>query len=350
MKPESDPSAAMTVTRGTETSLSVGAELALSETPSANVSLGIDRTRTLTVEYALSTWSLSAHRVIARTTTTTSPETKSLSQLKKPERTTKAEERPVFQWFWAGTHRQTETLTPDLKYTVKRHVVAKRVIPIESFPRPKEDAAEEVEEGPPVDFYTSIDGLEAHLDNAPPSGEEEEGNAQPSETNPENDAKEGADDAGGASNHDANHEETGVAKEETSATKEAAGVAKNENKASGVTTLEDLLDFSFRVEVRKQKTSPPQLKDNDTWYQVRVKKRFGRFHRLMLLSGNEVKGKLLSPSCEQGFRLRASPNWAGVPTSDTPDINKLLGKIKEEVSERGSVSLYGRANSDGLKG
>lgn len=63
MKPESDPSAALTVTRGTETNLSGNASLALSQTPSANVSLGLTRSKMLTVEHALATWSLSAHRI-----------------------------------------------------------------------------------------------------------------------------------------------------------------------------------------------------------------------------------------------------------------------------------------------
>jgi hypothetical protein len=35
---------------------------------------------------------------------------------------------PVYQWFWAGTQNETKRLSPDLKYTVSRHVVAKRII------------------------------------------------------------------------------------------------------------------------------------------------------------------------------------------------------------------------------
>jgi len=84
-----------------------------------------------------------------------------------------------------------------------------------------------------------------------------------------------------------------------------------ENKEEGLYTLESLLDFSFRV-------------------QVRVKKRFGRFRRVLILSGNEVKGKLMKPLYEQSFRLRAEPSWHGVPESDTPDINALLSQIKQE--------------------
>jgi hypothetical protein len=63
MKPESDPSAALTVTRGTETNFSGNISIAASKIPSANVSLGLTRSKALTVEYALATWSLSAHRI-----------------------------------------------------------------------------------------------------------------------------------------------------------------------------------------------------------------------------------------------------------------------------------------------
>lgn len=42
--------------------------------------------------------------------------------------------RPRYQWFWAGTQKETEVLTPDLKYSIKRHVSVKRVIPIDEFP------------------------------------------------------------------------------------------------------------------------------------------------------------------------------------------------------------------------
>jgi hypothetical protein len=61
-----------------------------------------------------------------------------------------------------------------------------------------------------------------------------------------------------------------------------------------------------------------------------VKKRFGRFHRVMILSSNEVKGKLLKPLHEH-FRLIAKPDWAGVPEEDTPDVNALLNQIKKDV-------------------
>jgi hypothetical protein len=146
MKPESDPSAALTVSRGTETGVSGTTGLSLSQTPSANVSLGLNRNKTLTVEYALKTWSLSAHRIGSGTIALnlsaifillglTSfpepvdvPEAQTLSSGKIAE--SKLNERPVYQWFWSGTHGDSRTLTPDLKHTVKRHVVVKRSIPV----------------------------------------------------------------------------------------------------------------------------------------------------------------------------------------------------------------------------
>jgi hypothetical protein len=38
------------------------------------------------------------------------------------------------QWFWIGNQEQTEILTPDIKHTVKRHIVLTRVIPDGDFP------------------------------------------------------------------------------------------------------------------------------------------------------------------------------------------------------------------------
>jgi hypothetical protein len=142
MRPESDPSAALTVSRGTETGVSGTTGLSLSQTPSANVSLGLNRNKTLTVEYALKTWSLSAHRISSGTMALSVvplrltscldavdiPEGQTMSTEKVAN--TKLKERPVYQWFWSGTHADTRTLTPDLKHTVKRHVVVKRSIPV----------------------------------------------------------------------------------------------------------------------------------------------------------------------------------------------------------------------------
>jgi hypothetical protein len=169
MKPESDPTAALTVTRGTTTGVTGNAGLSLSQTPSANVSLGLNRSKTLTVEHALATWSLSAHRItygelqqflfrvrnrrrvfmniISNSTVEVTPFKKEAASKTSPQVSGGnfsdwAGEYPVYQWFWAGTHRETKMLSPDLKYTVKRHVVAKRAIPVSSFPSQKKDNTE----------------------------------------------------------------------------------------------------------------------------------------------------------------------------------------------------------------
>jgi hypothetical protein len=41
---------------------------------------------------------------------------------------------PRYQWFWVGNQEETEVLTPDLRHTVKRHIVMKRVIKDADFP------------------------------------------------------------------------------------------------------------------------------------------------------------------------------------------------------------------------
>jgi hypothetical protein len=64
MAPESDASVAFKVTRNTQTTVNPQASVSLSHMPSANVSLGLTRSTGLTVEYAVGSWSLSAHRVI----------------------------------------------------------------------------------------------------------------------------------------------------------------------------------------------------------------------------------------------------------------------------------------------
>jgi len=39
----------------------------------------------------------------------------------------------------------------------------------------------------------------------------------------------------------------------------------------------------------------------------------------------------MKPLYEQSFRLRAEPNWDGVPKNNTPNINALLNQIKQDV-------------------
>lgn len=117
------------------------------------------------------------------------------------ERFNKVAKRPFYQWFWAGTHEHTKTLTPDLKYTVKRHVVTKRAIPVALFP-----------------------------------SHEEKGNAEGSTTT-------------------SNKEETKNGDAVASDEGERASNINDENKSGErdkikTYTLESLLDFSFRVQVR----------------------------------------------------------------------------------------------------
>ncbi|KAF2498534.1 hypothetical protein BU16DRAFT_615564 [Lophium mytilinum] len=259
MKPESDPSAALTVTRGTETGVSGTAGLSLSQMPSANVSLGLNRSKTLTVEYALATWSLSAHWI------TSPPPMRGFAPPARAKAFDEAGEKPVYQWFWAGTHGDTKTLTPDLKYTVKRHVVVKRAILVADFPSP----------------------------------EAKEGENEPKVTKSDEDSITNGDVA------------VRPAGDGVKSAKDKIKTVEGDDKE--LNTLESLLDFSFRV-------------------QVRVKKRFGRFHRVVILSGNEVKGKLINPLYDQVFRLRGEPSWEGVPESDTDDINSLLGQIKQDYA------------------
>ena len=120
--PESDPSRSFAVTRSTNSEVSGDIGLSGSGTPSANVSLGLSRSTELTVEYSVGSWSVSAHRVVNNGTYTPSP----AASVKLPQH----------QWYWAGTHEETRHLTADLKHTVKRHVVIKRIINFSDFLSP----------------------------------------------------------------------------------------------------------------------------------------------------------------------------------------------------------------------
>jgi len=166
MWPDSDTSRSFAVTRSTNTTISGEAGLSISQSPSGSVSLGLSRSTDLAVEYQLSTYSVSAHRVIngkfqilmidlgfivqslirrgdplnrekppSFNQTMKVPKT---AALKGPLRNSRAplddKRLPRYQWFWAGTQDETKKLTPDLKHTVKRHVVVKRVVSLADFP------------------------------------------------------------------------------------------------------------------------------------------------------------------------------------------------------------------------
>ncbi|KAL3477170.1 hypothetical protein BJX99DRAFT_257646 [Aspergillus californicus] len=143
-EPKSDPTGAFTVTRMSNTTLSGNAGLSLSNVPSANISLGISRSRECTVEHTINSWSVSAHRMF--------PETR-----KRRRRL----DVPQYQWFWAANAREIATLTPDLTHTVKRHVLVKRVVPIAGFPVERLQAARSV-----LRARTWEDKAQTH--NAPP--------------------------------------------------------------------------------------------------------------------------------------------------------------------------------------
>jgi hypothetical protein len=78
MKPESDPAAAFTVTTNHSTSITGQIGATASQTPSASVQLDLARSSSLTVQYALNTWTLSANKVVngeSRGAVVISPET-----------------------------------------------------------------------------------------------------------------------------------------------------------------------------------------------------------------------------------------------------------------------------------
>jgi hypothetical protein len=54
-----------------------------------------------------------------------------------------------YQWFWAGSQEESKKLTPDLKHTVKRHVVVTRIVPAEGFPFDNAQNKTDEEEGTP---------------------------------------------------------------------------------------------------------------------------------------------------------------------------------------------------------
>jgi hypothetical protein len=62
-EPVSDPTSAFAITRSSHTAMDGNVGVTASQVPSANVSLGITRSRDLSVEYKMKTWSVSAHQV-----------------------------------------------------------------------------------------------------------------------------------------------------------------------------------------------------------------------------------------------------------------------------------------------
>ncbi|KAF1809508.1 hypothetical protein P152DRAFT_159314 [Eremomyces bilateralis CBS 781.70] len=211
MTPESDASAAFTVTKKTTTSVNPQAGLTMSATPSANVSIGLTRSAELNVQYAVESWSVSAHRLVDEDGC--SPMSKRGGCNHGPAQ---------YQWFWAGNQEETKQLTPDLKRTLKIHVVAKRVLPYLDFPL----------NGPFKKSYQEI-------------------------------------------------------------LSQVTGKIRSPSDAHDEVILRALSAcFTFRFCV-----------------QVRVKRRYGRLHRLLLLSSNDVKGAFLKPEFRTQFTIRPNLTW-----------------------------------------
>ncbi|KAL4880650.1 hypothetical protein BJY04DRAFT_219120 [Aspergillus karnatakaensis] len=282
MKPESDPSAALTVSRGFTSSTSATVGATLSQTPSGNVSLGLTRSRSLTVEYPMTSWSLSAHRVVSGDDEPGSRE-------------------PVrYQWFWAGTQDESRRLSTDLKHAVKRHVVVKRIVSENMI-------AALAEDNPDSRTANGGEATSSKLPQGKGKQAEEEGE--------EDDGEEGAE-----------NRQTRTRKvkdtrrlEPNPQTKKPAVHTKGKDdttpKPEPIYTWEALLDFSFSV-------------------QIRVKRRLSRLHRLALLSSNEVRGRTLRPTYTENFRFRVPPLAEMIPACDTSDIAALLNDIKKEYEGR----------------
>ncbi|KAL2855657.1 hypothetical protein BJX68DRAFT_264013 [Aspergillus pseudodeflectus] len=211
MKPESDSSTALIVSRGFTSSTSATAGVTASQTPLGNVSLGLTRSRSLTVEYAMTSWSLAAHRVVSDEWPDTG-------------------EQVRYQWFWAGTQDESGRLSSDLKHAVKGHVVVKRIVPVGmTAPLPSE-AIDEAE--------ITDDIAEGQSKQNDEEKEEEEGE----EVGEEGTDRQEKDDNGSDTTESENHTPTAV--------DNADAGAKARQKAKVVYTWESLLDFSFCVLAR----------------------------------------------------------------------------------------------------
>ncbi|PKX90611.1 uncharacterized protein P174DRAFT_506265 [Aspergillus novofumigatus IBT 16806] len=190
MKPDSDPTAALTVSRGFTSSSSATVGATVSQTPAGNVSLGLTRSRSLTVEYAMTSWSLSAHRVVH-------------------DDGAFPDEQVRYQWFWAGTQDESRRLSTDLRHAVKRHVVVKRIVPEYLIVPLSDEAADAVTTSSPPENTTE-------------SPTKEEGHAKTGDQDQPSDLNVNA-------NADANVKDTAIY------------------------TWDSLLDFSFSVQVRVKK-------------------------------------------------------------------------------------------------
>jgi hypothetical protein len=75
---------------------------------------------------------------------------------------------------------------------------------------------------------------------------------------------------------------------------------------------------------------------------VRVKRRYGRTHRLFLFSGNRVKGSILKPAYQEKFHVRVDPDCmitAEIPQGDTDDTRAMLDEAQQAQQKVGDLTL-----------
>ncbi|GKZ38934.1 hypothetical protein AbraIFM66950_011508 [Aspergillus brasiliensis] len=289
MKPESDPTAALAVSRGFTTSTSATVSATASQTPSGNVSLGLTRSRSLTVEYTMTSWSLSAHRVVGDGGL--APDDDNDNAVR-------------YQWFWAGTQDESGRLSSDLRHAVKRHVVVKRIVS-EKAVFPLDDK--------PKNKANSEDAISMRLSR--PDDDDEDGDVEENDDDDDDDDDDGDDeDAEGTDNQGRNEPHPTETKGGSPENPDPKGEAEAESKPKLVHTWKSLLEFNFSV-------------------QIRVKKRLSRLQRFALLTSNEVRGRYLRPVYTENFAFEAPPMKEMIPSSDTADISTLLNQIKKDYEE-----------------
>ncbi|GAM43821.1 hypothetical protein TCE0_060r18947 [Talaromyces pinophilus] len=286
--PQSDPAGSFSVTTTSTTSVTGQVGVTGSQTPSGNVMLGVTRSKQLAVQYNVNTWSVSAHRMI--------PDDKQKRLKLKSDKVilngrpmagselpssyyddpnqdyyhlAYGDELAIHQWYWQGTQAATKTLSPDLKYTVKRHVFVKRIIPRADFPTDRVRSGKRLHK---------VLKQEIRLREM------------------------------------SSHRSERLAAQRDRETRDIVKEEFRQAMFADSLALDQLLDFGFHLTVR-------------------VKKRFGRTHRTLMFSSNKVKADFLNPPYTQLFRIKVDPSLQilrDIPLSDTPNLEKILADVKEE--------------------
>ncbi|KAL2834139.1 hypothetical protein BJY01DRAFT_259616 [Aspergillus pseudoustus] len=175
-----------------------------------------------------------------------------------PENSPKRRRRPVdlprHQWFWAANHNEIATLTPDLTHTVKRHILVKRAIPIADFPVKRLESVRDV-------LRAKAWREQAERSDAPRIEQE-------------------------SAMYSVDRKEAGAWDALLD------GWRRNDARMS----LEQLFEFRFSI-------------------QIRVRRRYGRLHRTIVLSSNRNKAKLLEPIYRERFSVRPPFTQEFLPTS-----------------------------------